>query len=191
MTVALIVAATKEGHIGNDNALSWFLPSDLKWFKTLTSNNMIVMGRKTFESIGKPLPNRINHVISKTLAQKEGIKIFSSVDEWKEQNKEIIYSVNNKIFIIGGSEIYRQLFSLVDEIYFSELSETINQKKVNVFDKKIDFSPKSLIDSNQWFQEEKVSLLDEKSYFKNDNSKENIFYERYVLKKYNIKKEIV
>jgi dihydrofolate reductase len=70
MALALIVAATKEGHIGNDNALSWFLPSDLKWFKDLTLNKIVVMGRKTYESIGKPLPKRINHVISRTLDQK-------------------------------------------------------------------------------------------------------------------------
>lgn len=184
MTVALIVAATKEGYIGNDNTLSWFLPSDLKWFKELTLNNKIVMGRKTYDSIGKPLPKRINQVISRTLAQKEGIEIFSSIETWKCQNKEDIESKTKKIFIIGGSEIYNQTFDLATEIYISELYETENQRKSNKFDRKINFSAKMLIDSKKWILKLHETVTDQNSWFKFDSLKEKITYEKFIFERY-------
>lgn len=183
MTLALIVAATKEGHIGNDNALSWFLPSDLKWFKDLTLNKIVVMGRKTYESIGKPLPKRINHVISRTLDQKEGIEIYSSIEEWKEKNQALIEDKEVKVFVIGGVEIYNQFFDMVSEIYFSELDETENQKLYNKFDKKIDFSPEKLLSTKNWHLKEAYRVYDEKSFYKNDLKKTPISYGRYVLSK--------
>lgn len=187
MTIALIVAATKEGHIGNDNALSWFLPSDLKWFKELTMNNTVVMGRKTYESIGKPLPNRTNHIISRTLDQKEGIKVFSSVEDWIKQNQIFFNSNAEKAFIIGGVEIYNQFLPLVTEVYFSELEETEEQKRYSKYDKSISFSPRSL-SSSGWNLIEKSQIVDEKSFFKTDPKKSVIKYERSVLKKYEEKK---
>lgn len=183
MTLALIVAATKEGHIGNDNALSWFLPSDLKWFKELTVNNTVVMGRKTYESIGKPLPKRINHVISKTLDQKEGIEIFPSVENWFEKNQRFLNSEAEKAFVIGGVEIYNQFLPFVTEVYFSELEESEEQKRYSKYDKSISFSPQSFLNSG-WKLLESQQVIDEKGFFKTSPEKVSIKYERKVLKKY-------
>lgn len=183
MTLALIVAATKEGHIGNDNALSWFLPSDLKWFKELTMNNTVVMGRKTYESIGKPLSKRVNHVISKTLDQKEGIEIFPSVEDWLDKNRRFLKSEAEKAFVIGGVEIYNQFLPFITEVYFSELEESEEQKKHSKYDKSISFSPQSLLDLG-WELLENEEIIDEKGFFKTSPNKLSIKYKRKIMKKY-------
>jgi dihydrofolate reductase len=183
MTLSLIVAATKEGYIGNDNTLSWFLPSDLKWFKELTINNTVVMGRKTYESIGKPLPNRINHVISKTLDQKDGIEIFNSVEDWLKKNQNFLKSKTEKAFVIGGVEIYNQFLSSVTEVYFSELEESEEQKKYSKYDKSISFSPQSLLNSG-WKLLERYQIIDKKGFFKACPDKFIIKYDRNILIKY-------
>ena len=112
----LIVAFDENNLIGKDNSLPWHIPEDLKHFKTLTTGNRIIMGRKTFESIGKPLPNRENIVLSKNGFIYEGIKVYSKVEELlKTLNDE------KKNYIIGGAGIYKELLPLVDILHISHV----------------------------------------------------------------------
>lgn len=119
MTLSIIVAVAANGVIGNQNQLIWHLPDDLKNFKRLTSGHPIIMGRKTFESIGKPLPNRISIIISRNADFKhEGCIVVNSL-----QNAiEIAASINeNEAFVIGGAEIYQLALPQTDKIYLTEV----------------------------------------------------------------------
>lgn len=111
--IKIIVAMSKNRVIGNNNQLIWKLSSDLKRFKELTTNNPVVMGRKTYESIGRPLPNRRNIVITRnTEYSVEGCEIVSSLEE-------ALLLTNNDCFIIGGGEIYTQSLEIADKIYLT------------------------------------------------------------------------
>lgn len=119
MKIALIAAVAENGVIGKDNQLIWRLSSDLKRFKSLTSGHPIIMGRKTFESIGsKPLPNRKNIVISKSLTSSdtEHVTICDSIESALNlcKNEEVV-------FIIGGAEIYRQTLEIADILYLTQV----------------------------------------------------------------------
>ncbi len=116
--IAIIVGMTKDRVIGKDNSLPWHIPEDLKSFKRLTNNNVVIMGRKTYDSIPKkyrPLPNRHNIVISKSLLPTEGIDVAKSI----EQSLEIAKSYNKPIFVIGGSTIYKQFLPIADTMFIS------------------------------------------------------------------------
>ena len=109
----IVVAMGQKNEIGAGNQLLWHLPKDLKHFKELTSGHPIIMGRKTYESIGKPLPNRTNIVISrKTDWFEEGILIVGSIKEAIKFAKKI----DENIFIIGGGNIYKQTIDLADKL---------------------------------------------------------------------------
>ena len=110
----IIVATDENNAIGLDNQLPWHLPADLKRFKSLTQGNAIIMGRKTFDSIGRPLPNRLNIVVSKSTHQtdSENLIYTNSLEKAIEKGEE--YS--NNPFIIGGGNIYKQALNLADTI---------------------------------------------------------------------------
>ncbi len=136
--VTIVVAMGKNREIGKDNQLLWHLPKDLKHFKDITSGHPIIMGRKTYESIGKPLPNRTNIVISRKKDWfEEGILIVGSIKE----ALKFAQKIDENVFIIGGGNIYEQTMDLTDRIevtlvdaaldadtYFPEMSEKIWQK---------------------------------------------------------------
>ena len=136
--ITLIVAMGKNREIGKENQLLWHLPKDLKHFKELTSGYPIIMGRKTYESIGKPLPNRTNIVISrKNDWFEEGILIVGSIKEAVKFAKKI----DEEVFIIGGGNIYEQTIDLADKLevtlvdavldadtFFPKINEKIWQK---------------------------------------------------------------
>jgi dihydrofolate reductase len=115
MKISLIVATSQNHVIGKNNQLPWHLPADLKHFKSITMGKPIIMGRKTFESIGKPLPGRRNIVISRDrdLAI-TSCEVFSSIED-------ALSAVNNtpEIMIIGGANLYSQLFSRANYIYLT------------------------------------------------------------------------
>ena len=111
--INVIVAYDKNLAIGKDNTLVWRQSADLKRFKELTTGNTVVMGRKTFESIGKPLPNRRNIVITRQDIQIEGVEIIKSIEEIK--------NIEEDIFIIGGGEIYKSCLILADRIFATEI----------------------------------------------------------------------
>lgn len=111
--ITIVVAMGKNNAIGKDNKLLWHLPKDLKHFKTLTSGHPIVMGRKTYESIGKPLPNRTNIVVSRREDWfEEGILIVPSLKEALKHARKI----DDNVFVIGGGDVYKQAMEKADKL---------------------------------------------------------------------------
>lgn len=119
----IIVAMGKNNEIGKDNELLWHLPKDLKHFKNLTSGHPIVMGRKTYESIGKPLPNRTNIVISRRKDWfQEGILIVGSIKEALKFAKKI----DPDFYIIGGGTIYEQTMEKAEKLEITHVDATLD-----------------------------------------------------------------
>ena len=128
----IVVAMGEKNEIGFENQLLWHLPKDLKHFKELTSGHPVIMGRKTYESIGKPLPNRTNIVISRKKDWfEEGILIVGSIKEAIKFAKKI----DEEIFIIGGGNIYEQTMDVVDRL---EVTLVKADLKADTFFPKID-----------------------------------------------------
>jgi len=120
LKISIIVAKAKNNVIGKDNQLIWKLSSDLRLFKKLTTDHHIVMGRKTYESVGKPLPNRTSIVITRNKDFKlpEGHFVFHSLEE----AIQLCIGKNlEQVFIIGGAEIYRQAIPICDELIVTEV----------------------------------------------------------------------
>lgn len=117
--LSIIVAMSSNRVIGVNNSLPWHLSEDLKHFKTLTTGHTIIMGRKTYESIGKPLPNRRNIVISRNLnAFYGGIEVVHSLEDAFSTS-----SNDDEVFIIGGSNIYEQSLHLAEHLYITEIKK--------------------------------------------------------------------
>lgn len=117
MPISIIVAVSENNVIGKDNKLLWHLPADLKYFKQLTIGHSIIMGRKTFESIGKPLPQRKSIIVTRNKNfEAEGCAVVNSLEDAiaLSQNKE-------EVFIIGGAEIYKAAMEKADKIYFTRV----------------------------------------------------------------------
>jgi len=119
MRLSIIVAAAQNGAIGRDNGLLWHLPEDFRWFKRHTSGHPVIMGRKTYESIGKVLPGRRNIILSRRPDfAVPGAQRFSELDEAIETlEREGV----DEVFIIGGENIYRQALPRADRIYLTEV----------------------------------------------------------------------
>lgn len=107
MIISLIVAAAENGVIGKDNKLPWHLPDDLKHFKELTKGKTVIMGRKTYESIGKPLPERRNIVLSTKMQSIEGTEVVSDMDALLAR-LETELPEDEEVFVIGGSDLFTQ-----------------------------------------------------------------------------------
>ena len=118
--LSIIVAMSSNRVIGVNNTLPWHLSEDLKHFKSLTTDHTIIMGRKTYESIGRPLPNRRNIVISRNSnTSYEGVEVVHSLED------AFSISTNDKeVFVIGGSNIYEQALSFVDQLYITEIKKS-------------------------------------------------------------------
>ncbi|MCU5745517.1 dihydrofolate reductase [Staphylococcus sp. SQ8-PEA] len=112
MTLSILVAHDQQRVIGSNNQLPWHLPNDLKHVKKLTTNNTLVMGRKTYESIGKPLPNRRNVVLTRNKNfHPEGVEVIHSIDQ--------IYDLSGQVFIFGGQTLFEEMIDKVDEMYIT------------------------------------------------------------------------
>lgn len=121
--LSAIVAMSENRVIGVNNQLPWHLPADLKHFKTLTTGHPIVMGRKTFESIGKPLPNRTNIILTRDPTYlATGCLVVTSIAE--ALNLSAVKQTN-EIFIIGGATIYKQLLPQINKLYLTLVHTTI------------------------------------------------------------------
>ena len=119
MTISLIAAMGRNRVIGNENKLIWNVPEDMKRFRELTKGKPIIMGRKTFESIGKPLPNRINIIITRDLEFKAtGCVVVHSPKEALSSAKDA-----NETMIIGGAKVYEQFLPMADKIYLTVIDE--------------------------------------------------------------------
>ena len=115
--LALIAAVARNGAIGKDNALLWHLPEDLKFFKRTTLGCPVIMGRKTYDSIGRPLPGRRNIVITRQADwSASGVDTASSLTEALS-----LVADAPKVFIIGGAQIYEQALPLVQDIVLTEI----------------------------------------------------------------------
>jgi len=124
--LTIIVAAGEDNAIGKDNDLIWHLSDDLKRFKKLTSGHHIIMGRKTFESVGHPLPKRLNIVVTRQDNYKaKGAEVFKSIPEAIAYAKTRVADFDNEIFIIGGGEIYKQSLKDVNTVYLTRIHKTI------------------------------------------------------------------
>ncbi|WP_159991770.1 dihydrofolate reductase [Pelistega ratti] len=123
MSINIIVAYNQKHIIGKDNTMPWHLPADLAYFKKTTMGYPVIMGRKTRESLGRPLPGRLNIAITRdTHYQAEGTQIAHSLEE----AIKLAQAENNTIFIIGGGEIYRQALAFADKVYATEIYSDID-----------------------------------------------------------------
>jgi len=112
--ITIVVAIASNYAIGKDNQLLWHLPKDLKHFKDITAGGTVIMGRKTFDSVGKPLPKRRNIVITRKPVSIEGCEVVGSIDA-----ALALCKTEEEVFIVGGAEIYRQTMPLVNRIYLT------------------------------------------------------------------------
>ena len=148
-TLTLIVATDNAGGIGIRNTLPWKLPQDLAHFKRMTTGHPILMGRKTFESIGRPLPNRRNIVISRNAAWRhDGVDTVTSLDAALQMTDA------GEVFVIGGAEIYTLALPLADRLIVTEIAQR--------FDCDAFFPP---IDTTIWRESERESHHDDANGF--------------------------
>lgn len=160
MTLSIIVATSENNIIGRDNSLIWHLSADLKRFKALTSGHTIIMGRKTFQSIGKALPNRQNIVISRTPGfQAEGCTVVPDIQEALNEAAS-----QEQVFIIGGGSLYREFWHKADYLHLT-LVHTVAEGDTTI----------PPVDLNEW---KEVSRQDFKADEKNEFDYSFIDYER-------------
>ena len=115
--ICLIAAVAADGTIGDKNSIPWRIPGEQKYFRAVTSGNPIVMGRKTHESIGRPLPDRRNIVITRSPDfRAAGCEVFGSLDDALAACRDAA-----RVFVIGGGELYRQALPLAERLYLTEI----------------------------------------------------------------------
>ncbi len=144
MKISMIVAYGKNWEIGLNNQMLWHISEDFKNFKTITSGHHILMGRKTFESIGKPLPNRTSIVLTRGDFSHEGVHTFNDPQKAFDFAKE---SGEEELFIIGGANIYATLFPYVDKMYLSEVDY---EGEADAHLKQIDFASWNLTEEKDY-----------------------------------------
>lgn len=124
MTVALIVAVAENGVIGRDGGLPWRLSGDLRYFKSVTMGKPIIMGRKTFDSIGRPLPGRPNIVVSGNPAfSADGVDVFGGLEAAVAHAEGL---ADGEVMVIGGAGLYAAALDIADRIYLTEVHATVD-----------------------------------------------------------------
>lgn len=116
MSISIVVAVAANNAIGKNNQLLWHLPADLKHFKQITTGHTVFMGRKTFQSIGKALPNRRNIIISRSVKAVEGCEVLASLEE-----ALLLAGENEEVMVIGGATIYNQALPKTRRIYLTRV----------------------------------------------------------------------
>jgi dihydrofolate reductase len=169
MVSSLIVAAGTNGAIGGDNKMLWHMPADMKYFKEKTTNNTIIMGRKSYEAIGHALPKRVNIVISKNENYKlSDCYTVTSIEQALNLAQELYANgeqiAEQQIFVIGGAQIYKLAMPLVDKLYVTEIKGEFDGDAF--FDK---------VDLNIW---KEVSRDSHKKDEKNKYDYDFVIYER-------------
>lgn len=114
--MSIIAAVAQNGVIGDRNALLWHISEDMKHFKALTTGHPVVMGRKTWESLGRPLPNRVNVVITRQAIEIPGCRVVHSLDE-----TVALFAADEEIFIIGGAQIYAEALPRAGRFYLTRV----------------------------------------------------------------------
>ncbi|WLS78313.1 type 3 dihydrofolate reductase [Erwinia pyri] len=118
--ISLIAAMAADRVIGMDNAMPWHLPADLAWFKRNTLNKPVIMGRRTWESVGRPLPDRLNIVISSQPSTAEGVTWVASIEEALQAAGEA-----EEVMVIGGGRIYEQFLAQADKLYLTHIDAEV------------------------------------------------------------------
>jgi dihydrofolate reductase len=163
MKLSIIAAVGKNNELGGNNALLWKLSDDLKMFKQLTMGHCIIMGRKTFESIGKPLPGRINIVVTTGNMEVEGVSRAIDLNHAVELARE---SGDEEAFIIGGGQIFNYAIDLADKLYLTTVDAEFPEADI--------FLPE--IELEDW------NLVDTKHFSKNEKNEFDFVYREYVRK---------
>jgi len=133
MIVSVVVAIAENNAIGKNNQLLWHLPADLKHFKQITSGHTVIMGRKTYDSIGKPLPNRRNIVMTRTEGlQIPGVEVTDNIE-----GALALCTMDEEVFIIGGAEIYKSTMNITNRIYLTRVHQSY---EADAFFPEIDFN---------------------------------------------------
>ena len=163
MILSLIAAIGKNNELGKKNALLWNLPIDMKHFRDTTRGHTVIMGQKTYASLGKPLPNRRNIVVTRNKDfQAEEVDISHSLEETLESCK----NTDEEIFVIGGGEIYKQTIGKADRLYLTHVEATFPDADA--------FFPK--FDTNDW------NVVSEESHPKDDKHAFSFTFKTYVRK---------
>jgi len=147
--ISHLVAVSNELVIGVDNDLPWNLKDDLAHFKKYTLNKVIIMGRKTYESIGRPLPNRINYVISRTIKEIDGAHVFNNLEEAmlsaEKHNKDL--DIENEIVIIGGGYLFEETLPILNKLVITKVDCSVAG---DIYYPKIDMKNWDLISSESY-----------------------------------------
>lgn len=159
MKISIIAAIGQNNELGKNNDLIWHLPNDLKFFKSVTTGKTVLMGRNTFWSLPKVLPNRTNIVIT-DIDEKypQEVVIYNSIEAFLEDYK----NTEEEVFIIGGASIYNQFINIADKIYLTEIQATCEDAQV--------YFPKF---EKQNYEQEKLG----------ENSDNNINYQHVLYKR--------
>jgi dihydrofolate reductase len=147
MKLSHIVAVAENGVIGSNNDLPWDIPEDMAFFKEKTKGRMLIMGRKTFESVGHPLPKRLNIVVTRNTHYEhpaENVEVVQSVKEGIEYCTHRQQDYGEEIFIIGGGEIFKETMPLVDTIYITKIHKPFDG---DIHYPKIDLNQFKLVES--------------------------------------------
>ncbi len=121
MTLSIIAAMASNRTIGINNTLPWRIPEDLKRFKALTMGHHMIMGRKTYDSIGKPLPGRTTVIVTRDRA----LKVEGCIVAYSPQEAIDACAGDPEIFVVGGAELYAQMFPLADTLYLTEIQQRV------------------------------------------------------------------
>lgn len=155
--INIIAAITDNNALGKDNKLLFRLKKDMEHFKNITTDNVVIMGRKTYESIGKTLPNRVNIVLSRNMESNEDFYTFDSIEkaiEWSKENYP-----QKEIFIIGGASVYDKALKddIVDKLYMTKIKQTVED--ADAFFPEIDYKRKWSITSVERFFENGIEFF--------------------------------
>ena len=155
--INIIAAITDNNALGKDNKLLFRLKKDMEHFKNITTDNVVIMGRKTYESIGKTLPNRVNIVLSRNMKSNEDFYTFNSNEkaiEWSKENYP-----QKEIFIIGGASVYDKALKddIVDKLYMTKIKQTVED--ADAFFPEIDYKRKWSITSVERFFENGIEFF--------------------------------
>ena len=155
--INIIAAITDNNALGKDNKLLFRLKKDMEHFKNITTDNVVIMGRKTYESLGKTLPNRVNIVLSRNMKSNEDFYTFDSIEkaiEWSKENYP-----QKEIFIIGGASVYDKALKddIVDKLYMTKIKQTVED--ADAFFPEIDYKRKWSITSVERFFENGIEFF--------------------------------
>ena len=155
--INIIAAITDNNALGKDNKLLFRLKKDMAHFKNITTDNVVIMGRKTYESIGKTLPNRVNIVLSRNMKSNEDFYTFDSIEkaiEWSKENYP-----QKEIFIIEGASVYDKALKddIVDKLYMTKIKQTVED--ADAFFPEIDYKRKWSITSVERFFENGIEFF--------------------------------